>query len=653
MPSLALRTSVPQNIHTAQLHRTQVKAMPGLPSGCPILQNAPWAGGRAGGSFLNTSLVMPKHAGRRDRAAHISTQAMAPQAAEALSQLCNIMSDPTAVAVKADGMKAINVLCQASTQGASGSNDALNTFLNLAFPLVLVGGMFALMRGRGGMPGGQGGMFDFGKSRAKLAKETETPVTFKDVAGIDYALEELQEIVNFLKQPEKYRELGAKPPKGVLLEGNPGVGKTLLAQAIAGEAGVPFYSCNGSEFVEMFVGVGASRVRDLFERAKSQAPCIIFIDELDAIGRQRGASGQMGNGETENTLNQLLGEMDGFGQDAGIIIIAATNRADVLDRALLRPGRFDRQLRINPPDKKGRLHILKVHARNRKLAASVDLKKVARRTLGMTGADLNNLLNEAVMRAGKLGKFEATMEHIDWAYERIVAGASRPDMIVSPDKKKLVAYHEAGHALLGDLLGQEVASVSIVPRDRAAGLTWFTPTERSAEDGIETRRDLEIRNIVALGGRVAEEMIYGPEGVTTGAGSDLQKVAQVAYAMVDNCGFGKGMAPRATLLGGDGGRFSGPQVSEKELAQRSDAVNELAFKAEREAKRLMTKNKESLHAIANALLVAETISGDQLKAIIKGRKWDEVVVSEDGDELDLEDDNLVPAVAVDAEQAAA
>ena len=350
----------------------------------------------------------------------------------------------------------------------------------------------------------------------------------------------------------------------------------------------------------------------------------------------------MGNGEAENTLNQLLGEMDGFGQDAGIIIIAATNRADILDKALVRPGRFDKQLRINPPDKKGRLHILNVHARGRSLGKSVDLKKVARRTLGMTGADLNNLLNEAVMRAGKLGKTEATMEDIDWAYERIVAGASRPDMIVSPDKKKLVAYHEAGHALVGALLGQEVASVSIVPRDRAAGLTWFTPTERSAEDGIETRKDLENRMVVALGGRVAEELIYKAEGVTTGAGSDLQKVAQIAYAMVDSCAFGKGMAPRATLLGGDGGRFNGPQVSEKELAARSDAVNALATEAEREAKRLIHENKKALHAIANALLVAENITGDQLNAIIKGRKWDEVVVSEDGDELDLEDEALVP-----------
>jgi cell division protease FtsH len=486
-----------------------------------------------------------------------------------------------------------------------------------------------------------------------LAKESETPITFKDVAGIDYALEELQEIVNFLKHPEKYRDLGAKPPKGVLLEGNPGVGKTLLAQAIAGEAGVPFYSCNGSEFVEMFVGVGASRVRDLFERAKSRAPCIIFIDELDAIGRQRGGGGQLGNGEAENTLNQLLGEMDGFGQDAGIIIIAATNRADVLDKALLRPGRFDKQLRINPPDKKGRLHILNVHARGRKLAKSVDLKKVARRTLGMTGADLNNLLNEALMRAGKLGKSEATMEHIDWAYERIVAGASRPDMIVSPDKKKLVAYHEAGHALVGALLGQEVASVSIVPRDRAAGLTWFTPTERSAEDGIETRKDLENRMVVALGGRVAEELIYKSEGVTTGAGSDLQKVSQIAYAMVDSCGFGRGMAPRATLMGGDTGRFNGPQVSEKELAKRSDAVDALASEAEREAKRLIQDNKIALHAIANALLVAENITGDQLDAIIKGRKWDEVVASEDGDDLDLEDEALVPAADIGTDEVAA
>ena len=371
------------------------------------------------------------------------------------------------------------------------------------------------------------------------------------------------------------------------------------------------------------------------------------------LGGSVAGGGQLGNGEAENTLNQLLGEMDGFGQDAGIIIIAATNRADILDKALVRPGRFDKQLRINPPDKKGRLHILKVHARGRKLAKSVDLKKVARRTLGMTGADLNNLLNEAVMRAGKLGQSEAAMEHIDWAYERIVAGASRPDMIVSPDKKKLVAYHEAGHALLGALLNQEVASVSIVPRDRAAGLTWFTPTERSAEDGIETRRDLEIRNIVALGGRVAEELIYGADGVTTGAGSDLQKVAQIAYAMVDSCGFGKGMAPRATLLGSDSGRFSGPQVSEKELAQRSDAVNDLAFRAERDAKRLINENKASLHAIANALLAAETISGDQLDAILKGQKWDEVLVSQDGDELDLEDENLVSIASEGAEQVAA
>jgi cell division protease FtsH len=356
--------------------------------------------------------------------------------------------------------------------------------------------------------------------------EAKTGVMFDDVAGIDEAKEELQEVVTFLKKPERFTAIGARIPKGVLLVGPPGTGKTLLAKAIAGEAGVPFFSISGSEFVEMFVGVGASRVRDLFKKAKENAPCIIFIDEIDAVGRQRGAGIGGGNDEREQTLNQLLTEMDGFEGNTGIIIIAATNRADVLDSALLRPGRFDRQVMVDPPDIKGRLEVLEVHARNKKLAEDISLETIARRTPGFTGADLANLLNEAAILTARRRKEAITMAEVDDAVDRVIAGMEGTPLVDSKSKR-LIAYHEIGHAIVGTLLKDHdpVQKVTLIPRGQAQGLTWFTPSE---EQMLISRAQLMARITGALGGRAAEDVIFGDAEVTTGAGNDLQQVTGMA-----------------------------------------------------------------------------------------------------------------------------
>merc|ERR1711966_541449 len=422
---------------------------------------------------------------------------------------------------------------------------------NLLFPLIAFGGLFFLFRcaqgGQGGGgPMGPGGPMDFGKSKSKFQEVPETGVLFEDVAGVDGAKLELQEVVDFLKNPDKYTQLGAKIPKGCLLVGPPGTGKTLLAKAVAGEAGVPFFSCAASEFVELFVGVGASRVRDLFEKAKSKAPCIVFIDEIDAVGRQRGAGMGGGNDEREQTINQLLTEMDGFEGNTGVIVLAATNRPDVLDSALLRPGRFDRQVTVDRPDVAGRIRILKVHSRGKTISPDVDFEKVARRTPGFTGAGLANLMNESAIIAARRELTEISKEEIADALERIVAGAAKEGAVMSEKKKRLVAYHEAGHAIVGALMPEydPVAKISIVP------------SEERLESGLYSRNYLENQMAVAMGGRVAEEIIFGPEGVTTGASNDFQKVSSTARMMVEQMGFSDKIGQIALKSGG-GGSFLG------------------------------------------------------------------------------------------------
>ncbi|KAJ6938238.1 ATP-dependent zinc metalloprotease FTSH [Populus alba x Populus x berolinensis] len=391
-------------------------------------------------------------------------------------------------------------------EGDSG-NGLFNFIGNLLFPFLAFAGLFLLFRraqGGPGGPGGLGGPMDFGRSKSKFQEVPETGVTFADVAGADQAKLELQEVVDFLKNPDKYTALGAKIPKGCLLVGPPGTGKTLLARAVAGEAGVPFFSCAASEFVELFVGVGASRVRDLFEKAKSKAPCIVFIDEIDAVGRQRGAGLGGGNDEREQTINQLLTEMDGFSGNSGVIVLAATNRPDVLDSALLRPGRFDRQVTVDRPDVAGRVKILQVHSRGKALAKDVDFEKIARRTPGFTGADLQNLMNEAAILAARRDLKEISKDEISDALERIIAGPEKKNAVVSDEKKKLVAYHEAGHALVGALMPEydPVAKISIIPRGQAGGLTFFAPSEERLESGLYSRSYLENQMAVALGGRL-------------------------------------------------------------------------------------------------------------------------------------------------------
>ncbi|KAK9862971.1 hypothetical protein WJX84_010196 [Apatococcus fuscideae] len=449
----------------------------------------------------------------------------------------------------------------------------VNLLGNLLFPLIAFGGLFFLFRRAGGGQGGQGGpgpmggpmggAMDFSKNKSKFQEVPETGITFEDVAGVEQAKLELQEVVDFLKNPDKYTQLGAKIPKGCLLVGPPGTGKTLLAKAIAGEAGVPFFSTAASEFVELFVGVGASRVRDLFEKAKAKAPCIIFIDEIDAVGRQRGAGMGGGNDEREQTINQLLSEMDGFEGNTGVIVLAATNRPDVLDSALLRPGRFDRQVTVERPDVAGRIRILKVHSRGKSLGKDVDFDRVSRRTPGFTGADLQNLMNEAAILAARRNLKEISKEEIADALERIVAGPEKKGAVMSEKKKRLVAYHEAGHALIGSLMPEydSVQKISIVPRGAAGGLTFFAPSEERLESGLYSRSYLENQMAVALGGRVAEELIFGPEEVTTGASGDFQQVARVAKMMVTQMGFSKKLGQLSWSSGG-GNPFMGNQMGQ-------------------------------------------------------------------------------------------
>jgi cell division protease FtsH len=527
----------------------------------------------------------------------------------------NLPNDPQLIDILSDNGVDIAVL----PQGDEGW--LFKALSSLLFPILLLVGLFFLLRRAQSGPGSQA--MNFGKSKARVQMEPKSQVTFGDVAGIEQAKLELTEVVDFLKNADRFTAIGAKIPKGVLLVGPPGTGKTLLAKAVAGEAGVPFFSISGSEFVEMFVGVGASRVRDLFEQAKANAPCIVFIDEIDAVGRQRGAGLGGGNDEREQTLNQLLTEMDGFEGNTGIIIIAATNRPDVLDSALMRPGRFDRQVVVDRPDYAGRQEILNVHARGKTLAKDVDLNKIARRTPGFTGADLANLLNEAAILAARRSLTEISMDEVNDAIDRVMAGPEKKNRVMSEKRKELVAYHEAGHALVGALMPDydPVQKISIIPRGRAGGLTWFTPSEDRMESGLYSRSYLQNQMAVALGGRLAEEIIYGEEEVTTGASNDLQQVTRVARQMVTRFGMSDRLGPVAL------GRQNGNVFMGRDIASDRDFSNETAAAIDEEvrnyvdqaysrAKKVLLENRLILDKLADMLMEKETVEADELQDVL-------------------------------------
>ena len=496
----------------------------------------------------------------------------------------------------------------------------MNIFVSWFPMLLLIGVWVFFMRQMQG--GGKGGAFSFGKSRARMTDEAQNVITFADVAGCDEAKEEVQEIVDFLRDPSKFQKLGGRIPKGVLMVGNPGTGKTLLAKAIAGEAKVPFFSISGSDFVEMFVGVGAARVRDMFENAKKHAPCIIFIDEIDAVGRHRGAGLGGGNDEREQTLNQLLVEMDGFECHAGIIVIAATNRPDVLDPALLRPGRFDRQVVVGLPDIRGREQILKVHMRKVPMGEDVNPGVIARGTPGFSGADLANLVNEASLFAARSGKRVVEMKEFELAKDKIMMGAERKSMVMSDKEKRNTAYHEAGHAIVGRVVPEHdpVYKVSIIPRGRALGVTMFLPEE----DRYSLSKRALISQICSLyGGRIAEEMTLGFDGVTTGASNDIMRASQIARNMVTKWGLSEKLGPlmyaedEESYLGRGGGQSA--NVSGETAKLIDSEVRSIIDQCYNTAKQILTENRDKLDAMADALMKYETIDADQIDDIMAGR----------------------------------
>ena len=493
--------------------------------------------------------------------------------------------------------------------------------LNWGPVLLMVGVWIFFMRQMQG-GGGRGGAMGFGRSRARMLNEKTGKVTFEDVAGIDEAKQELQEVVDFLKDPQKFQKLGGKIPKGVLLVGPPGTGKTLTARAVAGEANVPFFTISGSDFVEMFVGVGASRVRDMFEQGKKNAPCIIFIDEIDAVGRHRGAGLGGGNDEREQTLNQLLVEMDGFEANEGVILIAATNRPDVLDPALLRPGRFDRQVFVPNPDILGREKILKVHMRKVPLAADVDPRVIARGTPGFSGADLANLVNEAALMAARADKTAVSMADFEYAKDKVMMGAERRSMAMTAEEKKLTAYHEAGHALVGLNVPQSdpLHKVTIIPRGRALGVTMSLP-ERDKYGSTLT--ELTSRIALMFGGRIAEEIIFGKENVTTGAASDIDQATTLARRMVTEFGMSDKLG-RVRYSANEQEIFLGHSVAQQKNVSESTAqvideeIRRLVEAGETTAREILTTRLGDLHKIANALLEFETLSGDEVRALLRG-----------------------------------
>jgi len=491
------------------------------------------------------------------------------------------------------------------------------------FPmLLLIGVWIFFMRQMQGGAGGRGAM-SFGKSRARMLSEDQVKVTFGDVAGVDEAKEEVGELVEFLRDPSKFQRLGGKIPRGVLMVGSPGTGKTLLARAIAGEARVPFFTISGSDFVEMFVGVGASRVRDMFEQAKKNAPCIIFIDEIDAVGRHRGAGLGGGHDEREQTLNQLLVEMDGFEGNEGVIVIAATNRPDVLDPALLRPGRFDRQVVVPLPDVRGREQILKVHARKVPVADNVDMSIIARGTPGFSGADLANLINEAALFAARANRRVVEMDHFEKAKDKIMMGAERRSMVMSEDEKRLTAYHESGHAIVGRLVPDHdpVHKVSIIPRGRALGVTLFLPED---DRYSYSKKRLESSLSSLFGGRVAEELIFGSESVTTGAQNDIQRATEISRNMVTKWGLSDVLGPQ-TYSEDDGEVFLGHSVTQHKLVSDETAhvidqeIRHIIERNYARARSILTERMETLHAMADALMKFETIDKDQIDDIMAGK----------------------------------
>jgi len=517
---------------------------------------------------------------------------------------------------------------QSAPEPSAGAG-ALGLVANLAFPFLIIGGLLlyqSRQNGGGGMPGGGGGMnpMNIGKSKSKIQMDPNTGVTFADVAGCEASKQELTEIVEFLKNPAKYSALGAKIPRGAVMEGPPGTGKTLLARAVAGEAGVPFISASGSEFVEMFVGVGAARVRDLFGEAKKNAPCIVFIDEIDAVGRQRaGGGGGMGGGndEREQTLNQILTQMDGFEGNSGVIVLAATNRADVLDSALLRPGRFDRRVPVDLPDTDGRLAILKVHCRGKPLDEDLDLEMVARRTTGFSGASLANLMNEAAIVAARNDKTEISYNEVDYAIDRIQVGMTKETGTSFPERQRLVAYHEAGHAIMGALTPDydQVAKVTILPRTNGAGgFTLFAPSEERLSSGMYSKRYLKGQLAVALGGRVVEEMVYGKEEITTGASGDLQQVRNIARRMVAQWGYAKESLSAIAWESPDGNGGFGPQGASLAMESQIDKeVKLLVAEAYAHCMKTLTENRQLVEDLTEMLLEKETVDYKELQELVK------------------------------------
>ena len=491
------------------------------------------------------------------------------------------------------------------------------TILSSLLPMLLIVGIWFMLMQQS--QGGGGRVMNFGKSRARRYDEDNIKITFKDVAGADEAKQELEEVVEFLKHPKKYNDLGAKIPKGVLLYGPPGTGKTLLAKAVAGEAGVPFFSISGSDFVEMFVGVGASRVRDLFEQAKKSAPCIVFIDEIDAVGRQRGAGLGGGHDEREQTLNQLLVEMDGFGANEGIIMIAATNRPDILDPALLRPGRFDRQIVVDRPDIKGRQEILKVHVKGKPISPEVELGVIARRTPGFTGADLSNLVNEAALMAARKNKNKIDMPEMEEAAERVIMGPERRSRVISDKEKRLTAYHEGGHTLVGMLLDNTdpVHKVTIIPRGRAGGYTLSLPKE---DRYYATRSEMLDELKVLLGGRVAEALVL--KEISSGASNDLQRATSLARQMICEYGMSPELGPMTfghrqdqVFLGRDIGRDK--DYSEEVAAKIDKEIRKFIDEAYQKTESLLNENMDKLHLIADALIERETLEGEEIDQLMK------------------------------------